>query len=155
VLSQIAVYMTSYDHVRKRLEKILDENITLNVEKGNPHSKETPSDILVETTEKFSGASCTSSTIQFVSDKSGECLAHAELSTFDSEQIAVIDWIEVEKELRGNGIGRLLRKAVVEDLSNNKEIYTAIENDKMISVALDQGFKQIDEGELSEWFIRS
>ena len=71
--------------------------------------------------KKFSENSCTSSNVQFITEKSGECLAHAELSEFDSEPIAVIDWIEVEKELRGNGIGRLLLKAVVEDLSDKKE----------------------------------
>ena len=146
--------MTSYNYVRKQLEKITDKEITINIENGKNYSKETPSDVLLESTKKFSENSCTSSNVQFITEKSGKCLAHAELSEFDSEPIAVIDWIGVEKELRGNGIGRLLRKAVVEGLSDKKEIYTAIENDKMISVALDQGFKQIDEGELSEWFVR-
>lgn len=146
--------MTSYNYVQKQLEKITDKEITINIENGKNYSKETPSDVLLESTDKVSENSCTRSNVKFINDKSGECLAHAEFSEFDSESIAVIDWIEVQERLRGNGIGRVLRKAVVKDLSEKKEIYTAIENGKMISVALDQGFKQIDEGELSEWFVR-
>lgn len=70
--------------------------------------------------------------------------------------VSLIDWIEVvDREHRGNSIGRALHEEAVRYIQEEKKdvnrIYTKIENPKMRGVNIDTGFQEIDTETNETW----
>jgi GNAT superfamily N-acetyltransferase len=87
--------------------------------------------------------------------KSGQKFAESRFFIFDSEPISLFDWLWIHPNIRGNGIGRALSRATIDELEQNSEtIYSDIQNTKLVSVVIDQGFNQISHGGLQGMYVR-
>lgn len=73
--------------------------------------------------------------------------AQCEYLVFQGDNVAYIEWIEVDKELQNNGIGQTLIEEMVNEI-DRYSIYSKISNVNIISVAIDQKFRKIRDGRL-------
>lgn len=85
-------------------------------------------------------------------DNDGNLIAKCKFLQFHTEYKAYIKWLEVVPE--GNGIGKQLRKEMIDEIGDKYTIYSNITTEKLYSVARRHGFEQIDNGELEGWFVR-
>lgn len=150
-----------YDNLVNKCEDCVSECDSLDTEKIKPkvsHRRTKNLDvpdykILKKNTKIESFESGETFSIRLIGEDSGQKYAEARYVIFQEYSIGVIDWIQVNLNIRGNGIGRLIRSEVLSDMNDMDIIYSKIVNDKLISVAIDQGFKKIRHGDLKGWFI--
>lgn len=144
-----------YDQVINECEKLVDDNIDVDIlHRVSKKVDITSYEALMSSTDLVSIKNGETYIIDFVGSNDNIIYAKVRYVIFQNNSIGVIDWIEVHKDIRNNGIGRLLRSKVVSDMRNLDKIYSKIINDKLISVAIDQGFKKIESGDLVGWYIR-
>lgn len=150
-----------YENLINKCEDCIDECNSLENEKveAEIHHREskkidvTDHEVLKNNTKIESFENGKKITIRLMGLDSGLKYAEARYVQLESYSVGVIDWIEVHSDIRGNGIGRLIRSEVVSNMNNIDTIYSKIINDKLITVAIDQGFKKIKYGGLEGWFI--
>jgi hypothetical protein len=63
--------------------------------------------------------------------------------------------MKVSDEVDNNGIGRVLRKEVINSIGDDYKIYSKIVNENLFSVAKNQGFKKVRTDNLNNWFVTS
>jgi predicted GNAT family acetyltransferase len=143
--------MDGYQKTVKNLENAVETDVEVNIVK-----KELVLEGLRELVENtcVSSAQGTETKVCFFSQDSQSKLAEARIFRFKSESTGVIRYIYLSDSVRGKGISRILRYEVVENMNDLEKIYSEIVNSKLVSVALDQGFRKIREGPLEGWFIR-
>lgn len=150
-----------YDSLTDKCEKCVEECDTLDDEEIKPEvshrrtkNLDVPDyEIVKRNTKIESFKSGETFSIRLIGEDSGKKYAEARYVIFQEYSVGVIDWIQVHFDIRGNGIGRMIRSEVLSDMSDLDNIYSKIVNDRLVSVAIDQGFKKIKHGELEGWFI--
>lgn len=143
--------MVDFSSTKRRIEDITDDEVRVNISKYREMKDSASVKDLIQNTELSSG-SCNRYVIRFKSSETDDLYAKCEYLLFHTENIALIEWTEVVEPITGNGIGRVLRKEAIDHIGE-RTIYTNIVNANLISVAIDQGFKQIQEGQLKGWFV--
>lgn len=128
---------------RKSLDKSFDSN-----DSGDPNRLIKYTDIPTEKANVH--------TISFNGEETNQEYAVCKYIIFNQSNISLIDWLEVSDQIQNKGIGRMLRREMISEMDskNINIIYTRIINHKIISVVIDQGFRQIQDGGLKGWFVR-
>lgn len=142
--------MTDFSGTIRRIESVTGKAVKKNVDRFDAPSNLNPVEKLINNTELRSD-SCERVLVRFRDSETTR--ARCEYLLFQTENIGLIEWTEVHESVTGEQIGRILRKEMVEKMDGNT-IYTNIMNTRLISVAIDQGFRKIQEGELKGWFVR-
>ena len=143
--------MSDFSLTKRRIEETTDNKVRVDISKYREMKDSASVNDLIENTELSSG-SCNRFLIRFKSAETDELYAKCEYLLFHTEDVALIEWTEVVESITGNGIGRVLRKEAIEQMGD-RTIYTNIINSNLITVAIDQGFKQIRDGPLKGWFV--
>lgn len=144
--------MSDFSGTKKRIENVTGEKIEKNTDEFRTVRDTGSVEELIDNTELTSG-SCNRVFIEFRDAETGDMRAKCEYLKFHTEDIGLIEWMEVHESITGEQIGRMLRKEMIDDMEDRK-IYTNIINTSLISVAIDQGFRKIREGELKGWFVQ-
>ena len=144
--------MVGYADTKKLITDITGEDVKMNRYRDETMRYERRIRDLLDGTELSSG-DCDEIKIEFNNSKTDDLYATCEFIVFHTEDIAMIEWIEVQPSITGNGVARTLRRDMLDEIED-KDVYTNIINESMISVATDQGFKQIQSGCLDGWFVR-
>lgn len=151
--------MSSFDVSLRKLNQVVDDDLEVSI---IPSPRATRGD--VTTVAEIEGLSYDGEwvdtkqhTIQFLNDSS-EYYAEVIIHILQDVPAALIEWIEVvDREHRGNGIGRALHEEAVQYIDTKTDverIYTKIKNPKMQSANIDTGFRQIDVDDKYPWYMR-
>lgn len=143
--------MGEFSSTKRRIEDVTDDEVKVNINKYREMKDSASVADLIQNT-KLSSGSCNRFLVRFKSAETEDLYAKCEYLLFHTEDIALIEWTEVVEPITGNGIGRVLRKEAIEHIGD-RTIYTNIVNANLISVAIDQGFRQIQDGALKGWFV--
>lgn len=96
-------------------------------------------------------------TVEIVGRESDESYASVVYYNFiEDPSVSLFDWVEVDPEFRGNGVGRaLVEEAVkhIEAKTSTEETYLKLENPQLRSVLIDVGFVEVDMGR-DTWLVR-
>jgi predicted GNAT family acetyltransferase len=147
-----------YDLTKHKIEEYINEQIKINrksLDKSfDPNNSGDPNRLIKYTdipTEKANVH-----TISFNGEETNQEYAVCRYIIFSQSNISLIDWLEVNDQIQNKGIGRILRREMISEMDskNINIMYTKIINHKIISVVIDQGFRQIQDGGLKGWFVR-
>lgn len=92
--------------------------------------------------------------VLFEVKKTSNVLAELRFTTFNKTDILYLGWLEVRDPIRGEDISRQLRREFIDNFGHRYNIYTDINSTRLISVAIDQGFRQIENGDLEGIYVR-
>lgn len=144
-----------YSNVAQRIEDLVDEPVDISTKSYDKMSDEGKA-VSLESHTKLSSTSAKEKNVYFRNEETGTQYAECRYFLFHTEDIALIQWLEVHEDIRSNGIGRILRSSMIADIEAHgyDTIYTNIIDSCLISVVIDQGFKQINHGGLEGWFVK-
>ena len=145
--------MVSLGRLRAQIEKEVDEPVSVYTCTNTAAVDVHDAKVLVEVTDLETGMA-EHHEVHFRGQDSDTTYAETRYFRFTDASIAHIDWMKIDPSIEGNGYGRLLRRVIVERLTDVDAVYSKIVNDRLISTAIDQGFKQIQDGDLKGWFVR-
>ena len=145
--------MASLGRLRAQIESDVDEPVSAYTHVDTAVVDVHDAQTLVELTDLETGMA-EHHELHIRGQNSDTTYAEARYFRFTDASIAHIDWVEIDSSIEGNGYGRLLRRVIVERLTDVDAVYSKIVNDRLISTAIDQGFKQIQDGDLKGWFVR-
>jgi hypothetical protein len=144
--------MVNYSQTKSRLSDILDENVI--VKKTKDRIKEDlDAEIIKENTE-LTTVDGMKITIKIIGENSKKVYLESQYIKFDSNNIGILKWIKTASDARGENMSRIFRLETVKNMKDCNKIYSDIENDKLISIAIDQGFRPILQGRLKGWYVR-
>lgn len=146
--------MTEFNLTREKLEKLTGEKISLSKDKRIINLGEMYADVLEYETGEVNHIG-TRVKITFSSQSGFYCEFLYSIVNSASNNIAIIEWMKVSDKVDNNGIGRILRKEVVNSIGDKYKIYSKIVNENLFSVARDQGFRKARTEGLDKWFIKS
>lgn len=148
--------MVGYPNTELILMEETGETILAQKNTDEGVSKQTEHTTRMLESDVISSTKCDDTQVRFKNTKEeNRIYAECQYLVFQNDNVAYIEWLEVDKDLQGNDIGRTLRGEMVNEIGEDKTIYSHITHTGLISVALNQGFRKIRKGRLGGWFVRS
>lgn len=143
-----------YENVKSQIESIVDETVELSSNSIDKMCESKDTEKLYNCT-RLSSTSATEHSFIFRGSESDTKYAECRYLEFHTEKIGLIQWLEVNESIRSNGVGRCLRGEMIDDMrcKDIATIYTKLIDSRLVSVAIDQGFRQIQSGDLDGWFV--
>lgn len=92
-------------------------------------------------------------TVKICGSNTGMEYARLEYVVFDSEPIALIEYLEVDKNIRSNGIATQFRSDLIKSLSEVDSIYSKVSNEKLESVVRRHDFRPLSERPSDNWYV--
>lgn len=142
-----------FNSSRDRIQDIINEQIEYSIETDKLDSDN--EDIIFLAEENNINSTYGKRTeIRLQGKLSDEVYAIGRYFKFKNKNIILIEWIHLATEIQRNNLARIFRLDLLDQIGNNSVIYSKITNDKIISIVIDQGFRQIQQGKLKGWFVR-
>lgn len=146
--------MSEFSLTLKRINDYIDENVSLDI-RSEDKLLEGQDEYILSNQNIINNKEATINNIIFKGSETNRVYAQSKFAIYNSDSVGIIKWIEVHNDIRGIGLSRLLRKEVLSFMDDVDEIYTNIVDSKLISIAIDQGFRQIrSNNEMNGWFVR-
>ena len=133
---------------------MIDEEVHIVVNNKTSSIDEGLAQIIESDRYNVSMDEASSKIISFQNEVTSDSLVEIQFVFFDGSQVMYLEWLKVQEELRGEGISRQVRREFIDSFANRYDIYTNIKSPKLITVAIDQGFRQIEQGELEGLYVR-
>lgn len=146
---------SSYEGTINLISQHTESKIIKDVEpKDHVFSDKGMNQLIENSSSVISKNQTVSESIVFREEESSGYHARCDIVGFRNSEVVYIEWLEIDPEIRGNDISRMLRKELVNDIGGRYRIYTYIESSRLITVVLDQGFRRIKEGGLQGLYVR-
>lgn len=141
-----------FENTREACENASEEQVTIDVNRRTEKVDRFDANKLSDMID-MSSQEGDSITVRVLGTTTGREYARIEYVVFEHESISLIEYMSVNKSFQNEGIATNLRLDTVESLSHVDYIYSKITNEKLISVARRQGFREFSGGNNS-WFVR-
>lgn len=144
----------SYNNTLNKISELTEREVDVSTDKKDTSIDEGMERIIESSEFEIHKSGGSSKRVLFEVEKTSDVLAKLRFTTFDKPAVLYLEWLEVRDPIRGEGVSRQLRREFIDNFGHKYDIYTNINSTRLISVAIDQGFKQIESGDLNGMYMR-
>lgn len=147
-----------FSRARDLIEELVDEGVKVYIVENESVAEDGDLRTVADHNGLTQNTTVRKWTVKLVGKESNETYARTIYYNYrEDPSVSLFDWVEVDPDYRGNGIGRsFIEESVrhIDSKTSTEEIYLKLENPTLQSVLIDIGFREVEIDASATWLVR-